>query len=154
MEIHTIFIINYFPFSPPLYYRQGTLWIFVKFYVYNSYTTDGELYFGTVQRESQNLCYERREKALGDPDPGSFPDNISLHLRFSLLRSSRSGFLFVSSEHADPIPVSETLHLLFLPFQSYLPRACSFSAFEAQLKHPLFKEASPDCPWGPALCRG
>lgn len=116
--------------------------IFVKFYVYNSYTSDGELYFRTVKRIPQNVCYKRHEKALGDPDPGYFPDKISYHFRFSLLPSSHSGFLFVSSEHADPIPASETLHLLFLPFQSYLPRPCSFSTFEAQLNHPLFKEAS------------
>lgn len=127
--------------------------IFFKFYVYNSYTIDGELYFRTVKRVSQNLRYKRREKALGDLDPGYFPDNTSYHFRCSLLHSSCSGFLFVPSEHADPVPASGTLHLLLLPFRSYLPRACSFSTFEAQPNHPLFQEASPDCPWGTALCR-
>lgn len=38
--------------------------IFVKFYVYNSDTIGGELYFRTGKRASQNPCYERREEAL------------------------------------------------------------------------------------------
>lgn len=35
------------------------------------------------------------------------------------------------SAYADPIPASGPLHLLFLPFKLYLPRACSFSTLKA-----------------------